>query len=91
MGGERPWTGLRLKLWLGQLGQKNKLNAEKISFTMKIKDPLNLPQSQIKKYKARIIQEFLDLGRSKKAAQASANRWEASLVKTRLEFDEKKN
>lgn len=53
---------------------------------VKIVDPLDLSHEQISRYRWQIIWHLVSLGRSKKSAKDSANRWETSLRKTQMEF-----
>ena len=51
-----------------------------------VKDPLDLSEREIRKYRNQIIRLLMRHGRSRKSAIASVDRWEASLKKTQKEF-----
>jgi hypothetical protein len=51
------------------------------------KDPLDLKDKEIRRYREEIIETLVGFGRSKKAAARSADRWEKTLEETRREFE----
>lgn len=53
---------------------------------IKIIDPLELSRDQIDRHRWQIIWKLRQLGRSRKSAVASADRWEKSLRKTQIDF-----